>query len=147
MLRKLKKIIYFFRTKEYYSYIPFSPNVYFYVLPTPLKKILKNINKESKSYLFLNEFFNERAGWGNGYVAVNKGHPWYKKHYHEVNLDNNLHVHMGFTYSQKHGKYWVLGFDTAHCNDDIKKWPKRQVLKHTKEIAEYAKKLIKHGKY
>lgn len=63
-----------------------------------------------------------------GYVAVPRGHRFYKKHYNDVDVS----VHGGLTYADKcHGPVchipkpgrpddvWWLGFDCAHSHDDV----------------------------
>lgn len=59
------------------------------------------------------------AGWGNGYIGLPKDHPWYGKHYDDIDVD----VHGGLTYSEDHkpkhepdGLWWI-GFDTGHYQD------------------------------
>lgn len=97
-------------------------------------------------------------GWGNGYVIIPRNH----KFWHLGVLDDGpyeIDVHGGFTYSnsfvdaidwypfgqklynelkEKSGyrDAWVFGFDTAHINDDIVKWPKERVIKHTKRLCQ-----------
>lgn len=59
------------------------------------------------------------VGWGNGYVGVPNGHPWFGKDYDAINAE----VHGGLTYAsdcvptQKPDGRWWVGFDTAHCGD------------------------------
>jgi len=60
------------------------------------------------------------VGWGNGYVGVPKGHPWYGKDYNSIDCQ----IHGGLTYAEDHaptkkpdGLWWV-GFDTAHVGDN-----------------------------
>lgn len=56
----------------------------------------------------------------NAYIAVPKGHPWYKKDYDFIDVT----VHGGLTYCNdafptkpKNKDEWILGFDCAHFND------------------------------
>lgn len=53
-------------------------------------------------------------GWGNGYVGVSQGHPWYQ----QEDPVTETYVPGGWTFAQfqfyKRKRYWVLGFDTAH---------------------------------
>lgn len=69
------------------------------------------------------------GGWGNGYVAVHPGHPYYGKHYDEI---SGVDVHGGLTYSAPYNAErdpieaqgcWVFGFDTAHAYDSLDNWP------------------------
>ncbi len=74
-------------------------------------------------------------GWGNGYVLVPIGHPLYRIDYDEISIE----VHGGLTFSDyaKHLKgvpenqhnMWAIGFDTAHYQDTINRWPKEAVQK------------------
>ena len=64
---------------------------------------------------------NDR-GWGNGYVFLDSTHPFYGRPYEEIEVV----APGGITYSEwsdnvggissglEKGKWWVLGFDTAH---------------------------------
>ena len=73
-------------------------------------------------------------GWGNGYVRICEGHPFYEKEYDKIPVD----VHRGLTYSnhnESDGKYFTegywVGFDTAHYGDTLEKWPKDAVYEET----------------
>lgn len=52
-----------------------------------------------------------------GYVMIPVGHPWYRKHYDQIDVD----IHGGLTYSDtgvwEVGGDWFIGFDCAHYND------------------------------
>ncbi len=57
-----------------------------------------------------------------GYVGVVEGHPWFEKHYDNVDAD----AHGGLTYSERgrgrlgqpdDAPHWFLGFDCAHVED------------------------------
>lgn len=59
-------------------------------------------------------------GWGNGYVRIVEGHPFYDKGYENIPVS----VHGGLTFSEHvmdsthfSDGYWV-GFDTAHYGDN-----------------------------
>ena len=95
------------------------------------------IKREPNSYM--------KTGWGNGYVAVPQGHPWFGKHYDSIQAD----VHGGLTYSNKGGKgfgpsdttdMWVVGFDTAHFNDTISSWPEEKVQEEADDLLAQANK-------
>jgi len=88
-------------------------------------------------------------GWGNGYVLLPKEHPLHGKSYDEIHpLIPSLNVHGGLTFSTKastltweklpkHNKTdWVVGFDTAHFNDDPVVWTKARVLEETRRLKE-----------
>lgn len=68
---------------------------------------------------------NQLGAWC-GYVAVTKGHPWFERHYNDVDAN----VHGGLTYSEHcqggvchvpapgaEDDVWWLGFDCCHCFD------------------------------
>lgn len=85
-------------------------------------------------------------GWGNGYVLIPEGHPLHGKHYDDIDVS----VHGGLTFSElvddemiekweidaeDKGK-WCVGFDTAHYNDNLSKWPKEAVQAETDRLME-----------
>lgn len=93
-------------------------------------------------YSKLGEFFRSKgleAGWGNGYVIVDKSSPLYGKSYDDE-IFNEIYVNGGLTfsdseetffkkgpgceYSPKHGPKdgWVFGFDTLHYDDTFAEW-------------------------
>lgn len=89
-------------------------------------------------------YLSANRGWGNGYVALPKGHWLYGKDYNEIHtLLPNLRVHGGLTFSQfasdlswpeipKNCKdHWIIGFDTAHWSDSLSSWPKKEVMIET----------------
>ena len=58
-----------------------------------------------------------RRGWGNGYVGVPKGHPWFGVHYDEI--DANVHGMLTFSEMDVFGAgYWWVGFDTCRPGDN-----------------------------
>lgn len=61
-----------------------------------------------------------------GYVALPEGHPLFGKLYDEL---DHVRVHGGLTFSQKVGEHWVLGFDTAHMDDN----PNEQNLEYVRD--------------
>ena len=76
-------------------------------------------------------------GWGNGYVRIPDGHPYYEKTYDDIPVD----VHGGLTFSDhifEDGKYFSdgywIGFDTAHYGDDIDSWPMVRVMDEAKHL-------------
>jgi len=65
-----------------------------------------------------------KRGWGNGYVRIVEGHPFYGMNY----MDIPVSVHGGLTFGDNimdnnsfPDGYWV-GFDTAHYGDDSEIW-------------------------
>jgi hypothetical protein len=105
------------------------------------------LNKELKAIqdkLQMSSLFDR--GWGNGYVAVPRGHPWYRRDY------NDLHVEAsgGMTFSDfgKHlgscpehlQNHWVVGFDTGHAWNTSENSDKKMVIAETIEL--YGRALI-----
>lgn len=76
------------------------------------------------------------TGWGNGYVALPKGHPLYGEGYDEIHNICDINVHGGLTYSQMEGDKWVVGFDTCHGGDTLENWPKSAVKAETESLKE-----------
>ena len=75
----------------------------------------------------------DRHGWGNGYVRIVKGNPYYGLHYDDIPVS----VHGGLTFAQHITDdpffppgYWV-GFDTAHSGDSLNNWSKSRVYQET----------------
>lgn len=99
-------------------------------------------------------------GWGNGYLVLPKGHPFWKVHYDIINESPHMGAHGGWTFSNSCDKMkkikdkmvldgspfefneddWIIGFDTVHYNDSLRNWPKEEVFKHIRELAEYYSK-------
>lgn len=99
-----------------------------------------------------------KHGWGNGYVVVFNNHPMYGKGYDEVPVD----VHGGLTFfgcandfpelTEEFEGGWVFGFDTAHYNDDMERWPKEAVERETENLKSQFVELspdfpVKHFKF
>lgn len=88
-------------------------------------------------------------GWGNGYVALPRRHPYFGLGYDEINekLEHLKHyVHGGITIAIHSSKIeceeakdmddmWVVGWDTAHFGDTIELWPKERVLKENEMLS------------
>lgn len=88
----------------------------------------------SKPYPFVRESWRNREeiktlgfsfdwGWGNGYVAIPKGHPYYGRHYDDI----DVRIHGGLTYGRMEDGMWVIGFDTAHGGDTLERWSELDV--------------------
>lgn len=99
--------------------------------------MMKTIIKKSPQSVYFIE-----KGWGNGYVIIPKGHFLNGMHYDEIHEKyEQLDVHGGLTFSDKvenlkdhwpevkdeDADGWMVGFDTCHYMDNIKKWPKEAV--------------------
>ena len=126
-----------------------------------LKKQVKNIdNKLFKEEWGLVCFVRENTwtrdpsnyGWGNGYVAIPKGHPCYGMDYDKINSRYEFEVHWGLTFSSfADEKYndelfsigmpkglegmYIIGFDTLHCDSNELFPTKESVMKETVELA------------
>lgn len=109
-------------------------------------------------YYFIIETHLNRAycdvGWGNGYVLLPKGHPWYGKFYTDI----DVYVHGGLTYSDlfpynwfagdrhfemceqlninKLKDFWCIGFDCSHYDDDLTTCPQSYVWEQAKSLHE-----------
>lgn len=94
-------------------------------------------------------------GWGNGYVGIPKGHPFYGLSYYDDSLyklydEYGLHPHGGFTYAsnfnlltkENDDDYWFFGFDTSHLGDTLDIWTKERVEEHTEEIKKMFESVI-----
>lgn len=88
------------------------------------------------------------GGWGNGYVALPKGHPMHGMDYDQIhNKFPSIQVHCGLTFSAKAkffkrrvaelelaNSHWVIGFDTRHAWDTLQAWPQHRVLQETESL-------------
>lgn len=88
----------------------------------------------------------QMAGWGNGYVVIPQDHPLYCVDYDNI----NVHVHGGLTYAALVTREmlntgwaqldegdldcWMIGFDTAHYNDNATTWPKERVQEELDDL-------------
>lgn len=98
------------------------------------------------------------CGWGNGYVLIPKKHPWYGIKYDNI----PVHIHGGLTFGdffdihyvkewlsnkdvagdinlnnyKDFENYWMIGFDTAHLNDNKINCSKDYVINETKKLLE-----------
>ncbi len=83
-------------------------------------------------------------GWGNGYVGVPKGHPWYGLEYEKVPAD----VHGGLTFGSQHVKwdlppdYHWFGFDTCHWGDNADNCTEAYVKTETERLADQARAAV-----
>jgi hypothetical protein len=89
----------------------------------------------------LREEFSMPKGWGNGYVGVSVGHPWFQKYYMDI---QNVHIHGGLTYAshtlggvqedEENIDTWWVGFDTGHFMDTPERWSKEDVRRETARL-------------
>ncbi|MGG1147008.1 hypothetical protein [Bacillus wiedmannii] len=92
-------------------------------------------------------FRNMQMGNLNGYVGVDRTHPWFAE-----TMDgkaSNLRVHGGITFASKGGwhehfkkKYWYFGFDTAHFMDLV---PAMDAMRRNVTFA--FDSFMQHGEY
>jgi hypothetical protein len=88
-------------------------------------------------------------GWGNGYVALPRRHPYFGLGYDEINEKLEHYVHGGLTFSKSSddiqdweqvagmSDMWIIGWDTAHWRDTIEEWPRERVLKENQILSVY----------
>ncbi|WP_289300503.1 hypothetical protein [Xylanibacter muris] len=101
--------------------------------------------------------FIANGGYANGYVAVPPEHPYHGKDYDKPLVD----VHGGLTFdasakevnerwkslefigdeTELPDDYWVFGFDTLHCNDNITNWPRERCVEETIKLKEQLEKM------
>jgi len=104
---------------------------------------ISKININMKTFVKKNTWLpGIKHGWGNGYVIIPKGHPLHGKHYDDIDVE----VHGGLTFSEpvkeldwpeiskKDKSGWVIGFDTAHADDDCYSWPEQRVKSETEYL-------------
>jgi hypothetical protein len=82
-------------------------------------RLLSREDMHKSLYKELEQFpeIRRNTGFGNGYIGVPKGHPFYGKDYNALHELYQIDIHGGLTYSEQEGDYWVIGFDTAHASD------------------------------
>lgn len=101
-------------------------------IPKSLSGTLKFSNPAKKLIAFVLESpLPGRGGWGNGYVAVPKGHPVYEMDYDAIHDKYKISVNGGLTFSamdiigqpEETKGMWIVGFDTLHSHDTPEMWP------------------------
>ena len=92
------------------------------------------MTKEIKKIVIESTWASSRGGWGNGYLALPKGHKMYGMNYNDIHAVYDISVHGGLTFSES-GEYvswakengvedcWIIGFDTQHSHDNLERWP------------------------
>jgi len=99
------------------------------------------------------------GGFANGYVVIPQGHPLWGLEY-TTELVEGLNVHGGITFSEKvdedminhvlWGKdlededlgSWLIGFDTRHSGDNLKRWPQVKVEKEVIKLLKQVEDLV-----
>tara|TARA_B100001093_G_scaffold464174_1_gene480843 strand:+ start:1761 stop:2465 length:705 start_codon:yes stop_codon:yes gene_type:complete len=94
---------------------------------------MKN-NKTIPPFLFLRPNPVKGHGEFNGYVSLPIGHPWYGKHFTYLDVD----VHYGLSFSEEEDGRWVIGFDTAHTDDELRNWDRENVRKEASRLLDQA---------
>jgi hypothetical protein len=97
-----------------------------------------------KGFIIENDLTLYDGGFANGYVVIPKDHPLWGLDYTAEEIES-LNVHGGITFSEKvdedminhilWGKdfeeedlgSWLIGFDTRHSGDNLKRWPRKKV--------------------
>ncbi len=88
------------------------------------------------------------VGWGNGYVIIPEGHPLHGINYNEICDAIDYNVHGGLTFgrpgvdldafpysiSEEDKTGWVVGFDTAHLDDNLITCSKEYVEQETENL-------------
>lgn len=104
------------------------------------------------------------TGTHNGYVLIPEDHPLYGKDENIINAELPYSIHGGITFAESHldskqiitesevlyisdaldkhelnedcfaTKYWVVGFDTAHYEDNPTNWNKTAVTAETEKL-------------
>ena len=109
------------------------------------KKILEWFLRERGSWIVGLGNLSQKFGWGNGYVKLPVNHPCYGLGYDEIHDKYDIDVHGGLTYAEEEEengyKRWVVGFDTAHFNDNPVSWPKLRVERETIRLRDQLEKL------
>ncbi len=101
---------------------------------------------EIKSMVLTTHLSHEHitVGWGNGYVGVPAGHPWFGKDYDSIDCE----VHGGLTYAadraptEKPDGFWWVGFDTAHLGDNERNRPRSFVEAETERSKKQAEDVV-----
>lgn len=86
-----------------------------------------------KENTWLSRSYGSTFGWGNGYVCLPEEHPCFGMSYSEIHDKYQINVNGGLTLSESsdqlkwpeipEGRWWIVGFDTAHYMDDLSRWP------------------------
>jgi len=105
-----------------------------------------------KTFLVKIDWLNgTNHGHSNGYVALSENHPYHGKDYDYIPVD----VHGGLTFARigsncdknrfpgLEDNEWLVGFDTAHCDDTMFNWPEEAVREETNNLARQLEELAK----
>lgn len=86
-----------------------------------------------------------QRGWGNGYVALPKRHPYFGLGREQINEKLDYYVHGGLTFASHSSDLdweevkdmddmWIVGWDTAHFSDTMETWPKERVFLENQKL-------------
>lgn len=95
-------------------------------------------------------------GWGNGYVAIPKGHPCFGMDYDEIHDNYEINAHGGLTFASHVSNnedtawpvpddcvgHWIVGFDTGHYGDNALNWPKLAVEAEAQRLAKQFEAIV-----
>lgn len=93
-----------------------------------------------------------KGGWGNGYVALPKGHPWYGLDCYDIPAQ----VHGGLTYGGEEEVMisqgiietrYVIGFDTLHARDTRENCPEEYVRAEAESLKQQAIEAWERAKF
>lgn len=90
---------------------------------------------ESFIYLIKNTWLTKEIehGWGNGYVALPKGHKYYGMDYdHIMDIVDDLPEEL--TYAKQEGDFWVVGWDSCHSHQNQYNYPLQVVMEQTRKL-------------
>jgi len=99
----------------------------------------------------LRHTYTLERGWGNGYVALPESHILHGRDYDEIS--EYVEVHGGLTFSGFQtihpdsdwpplpNRHWIVGFDTVHFEDTLRRWPKDAVIAETFKLKDQLRKI------
>ena len=92
-----------------------------YIINTVASEIYKNYEIEvikiiNNSFFFWLLNSNDNNAYFNGYIVIPKDSKFYEKHFNDINEE--IQIHGGFTFSDFVDDKYKIGFDTIHYFDD-----------------------------
>lgn len=92
-----------------------------YIFNTVTLEIYKNFEIEVVKMINNTFFFwllnsNDNNAYFNGYIVIPKDSKFYEKHFNDINEE--IQIHGGFTFSDFVDDKYKIGFDTIHYFDD-----------------------------
>lgn len=116
-----------------------------------MKKAKEKVLSFVKENTWLKGVGISKYGWGNGYVCIPRSHKMFGLHYDEIERRFKINSHGGLTFSCSskelerkswqelpkevlEKEYWVIGFDTAHYNDNEVNCNKEYVESETEKL-------------